>query len=152
MGSEIADRIERRLDALGLLPEQADAAVGLPKGTTERLRRGEIPLPGGRFLRGLCAALETDEEYLLGLEPGDLIPAELLIEPQGELGLLAPDEEQLLQNYRSLPVAVRAAVGLIVATAAGVAERQAEEKRLQAPLPEKREAGEKRRKRQGLFD
>ncbi len=94
----VAGRIERRLDALGLLPEQVDAKVGLPMGTTERLRRGGGPLPGGRFLRGLCAALDTDEEYLLGLEPGDLIPAELLVEPQGELGLLSPDEEALLKT------------------------------------------------------
>ena len=105
----VAGRIERRLDALGLLPEQVDAKVGLPIGTTERLRRGAGPLPGGRFLRGLCAALDTDEEYLLGLEPGDLIPAELLVEPQGELGLLSPDEEALLKHYRSLSVPVRAA-------------------------------------------
>src|SRR5438309_11141537 len=57
------------------------------------LRRGAGPLPGGRFLRGLCAALDTDGEYLLGLDPGRLIPAELLVDPQGELGLLWPDEE-----------------------------------------------------------
>src|SRR4051794_5778135 len=52
---EVAGRIERRLDALGLQPERVDAKVGLPSGTTERLRRGEGFLPGGRFLRGLCA-------------------------------------------------------------------------------------------------
>src|SRR3954454_15048047 len=86
----IAGRIERRLEALGLGPEDVDLKVGLRSGTTERLRRVEGFLPGGRFLRGLCAALDTDEEYLLGLEPGDLIPAELLVEPQGELGLLSP--------------------------------------------------------------
>jgi hypothetical protein len=150
----VAGRIERRLDALGLLPEQVDAKVGLPIGTTERLRRGAGPLPGGRFLRGLCAALDADEEYLLGLEPGDLIPAELLVEPQGELGLLSPDEEALLKHYRSLPIPVRAATALVVATAAGVVEGQAETGSLPiAPeAPTKREAGEKRRKRQGLFD
>src|SRR3954454_8654547 len=87
---EVAERIERRLDALGLRPEEVDAKVGLPPGTTDRLRAGRGLLLGGRFLRGLCAALDTDEEYLLGLEPGDLIPAELLVEPQGELGLLSP--------------------------------------------------------------
>lgn len=104
----LAGRIERRLHALGLQPEQVDTKVGLPLGTTERLRRGEGPVPGGRFLRGLCAALDTDEEYLLGLEPGDLIPAELLVEPQGELGVLSPDEESLLKHYRALSDAVAA--------------------------------------------
>jgi hypothetical protein len=79
--SGVAERIERRLDALGLRPEEVDAKVGLPPGTTERLGAGHGPVPGGRFLRGLCAALDTDEAYLLGLEPGDLVPAELLVEP-----------------------------------------------------------------------
>ena len=139
--SDIAGRIERRLEALGLQPEEVDTKVGLPLGTTERLRRGAGVLPGGRFLRGLCAALDTDEEYLLGLEPGDLIPAELLTEPQGELGLLSPDEEALLKHYRSLSVPVRAAIALVVATAAGVAVEEAERHRvpiaLEAPLSEK---------------
>src|SRR3712207_6783381 len=125
MNGGVAERIERRLDALGLRPEEVDAKVGLPPGTTERLRSGLGPIPGGRFLRGLCAALDTNEEYLLGLEPGDLVPAELLVEPQGELGLLAPDEEMLLHNYRSLPVPLRAAVALLVAKAAGAEEEQA---------------------------
>jgi hypothetical protein len=127
---EIAERIERRLEALGLPLEEVDATVGLPPGTTERLRDRRGPIPGGRFLRGLCAALETDEEYLLGLEPGDLIPAELLAEPQGELGLLALDEEVLLRHYRSLSVPLRAAIALLVAKAAGVEEEHAEDRAL----------------------
>jgi hypothetical protein len=82
VNGEVAERIERRLDALGLRPEEVDAKVGLPPGTTERLGAGQGPIPGGRFLRGLCAALDADEAYLLGLEPGDLVPAELLVEPE----------------------------------------------------------------------
>jgi transcriptional regulator with XRE-family HTH domain len=128
VNGEVAERIERRLDALGLRPEEVDAKVGLPPGTTERLRSGHGPIPGGRFLRGLCAALGADEAYLLGLEPGDLVPAELLVEPQRELGLLAPDEEALLKHYRSLSVPLRAAVALLVAKAAGAEEEQAEER------------------------
>src|SRR3954447_16812163 len=137
----IAGRIERRLEALGLGPEEVDVKVGLPSGTTERLRRGEGLLPGGRLLRGLCAALDTDEEYLLGLEPGDLIPAELLIEPQGELGLLSPDEEALLTHYRSLSIPVRAAIALVTATAAGVVDEHADKRSLQTAVeaPAKRE-------------
>lgn len=151
---DVAGRIERRLDALGLQPEQVDANAGLPLGTTERLRHGVGFLPGGRFLRGLCAALDTDEEYLLGLEPGDLIPAELLVEPQGELGLLSPDEEALLKHYRSLSVPIRAAIALVVATAAGASEEQAELRTLQivAKAPEKREERSKRKDQQGLFN
>jgi hypothetical protein len=52
----------------------------------------------------------------------------LLAEPQGELGLLAPDEEALLKHYRSLSVPLRAAIALLVAKAAGVEEEQAEER------------------------
>lgn len=150
---DVAGRIERRLDALGLRPEQVDAQVGLPSGTTERLRQGSGFVPGGRFLRALCAALDTDEEYLLGLEPGDLIPAELLLEPQGELGLLAPDEEALLKHYRSLSIPVRGALALVVATAAGAAAQQAETQALQvaAEPPDKREGRSKRKDRQGRF-
>lgn len=151
---DVAGRIERRLDALGLRPEQVDAKVGLPLGTTERLRRGAGFIPGGRFLRGLCAALDTDEEYLLGLEPGDLIPAELLVEPQGELGLLSPDEQALLKHYRSLSIPVRAAIALVTATAAGVVEEQAEKRSLQIAVeaPAKREGRRKQKDRQSLFD
>jgi hypothetical protein len=43
----------------------------------------------------------------------------MLEEAQGELGLLAPDEEALLRHYRRLDVPTRAAVGLLVARAAG---------------------------------
>ena len=151
---DVASRIERRLDALGLQPTQVDEKVGLPSGTTDRLRRGVGLLPGGRFLRGLCAALDTDEEYLLGLEPGDLIPAELLVEPQGELGLLSPDEEALLKHYRSLPIPVRSAVALVVATAAGAVGEQAETRSLQvsANPPAKREGRKRQGDRQSLFD
>jgi hypothetical protein len=152
--SDVAGRIERRLDALGLRPEQVDATIGLPLGTTERLRRGDGVLPGGRFLRALCAALDTDEEYLLGLEPGDLIPPELLVEPQGELGLLSPDEEALLKHYRNLPVPVRAAFALTVATAAGALEAHGEKRRLEIAVgaPVKREVRRKQQEGPRMFD
>src|SRR4051794_28832284 len=50
---DVAGRIERRLGALGLRPEQVDAEVGLPLGTTERgAVRGLFP--GAAFF-GACA-------------------------------------------------------------------------------------------------
>jgi hypothetical protein len=147
---EVAERIERRLDAMGLRPDEVDAKVGLPPGTTDRLRERRGPLPGGRFLRGLCAALDTDEEYLLGLEPGDLMPAELLIEPQGQLGLLAPDEEALLKHYRALAVPLRTAIALLVAKAAGMEEEQAEDRALRdAAKPQDARREPRRAKRKG---
>ena len=108
----------------------AARAGGRESGPADRHHRTLAARRGtsssGRFLRGLCAALYTDEEYLLGLEPGDLILAQPLVEPQGELGLLSPDEEALLKHDRRLPIPVRAATALLMGTAAGVVEGQAE--------------------------
>ena len=70
-------------------------------------------------MRRLAVVLGVEEGFLLGLEPGDLIPPEMLGEEQGELGLLAPDEAALLRHYRSLDVSTRAAILLVVGRAAG---------------------------------
>ena len=117
--AEMAARIEGRLERLGLEGEAADRAAGLPAGTVQGLveRRGRVPR--GAALRRLAAVLDVEEGFLLGLEPGDLIPAEMLGEEQSELGLLAPDEEALLRHYRGLDVPTRAAVLLVVGRAAG---------------------------------
>ena len=117
--SEIAARIEGRLERLGLSADEVDSLAGLRPGTVRGLTRGEVQLPRGNALRRLAAVLDVGEEFVLGLEPGDLIPPHMLEEAQGELGLLAPDEEALLRNYRRLDVPTRAAVGLVVAHAAG---------------------------------
>jgi len=96
-----------------------DRIAGLPAGTVPGLIRGSARLPRGDALRRFAAALDVGEEFVLGLEPGDLIPAEMLEDPQGELGLLAPDEDALLRLYRRLDVPTRAAVLLVVTRAAG---------------------------------
>jgi transcriptional regulator with XRE-family HTH domain len=116
---EIVARIEGRLERLGLTAEEVDRAAGLPSGALAAILRGEAGLPRGTALRRLAVALDVAEEFVLGLEPGDLIPPEMLEEPQGQLGLLAPDEEALLRHYRRLDVPLRAAIGLLVARAAG---------------------------------
>lgn len=116
---EIVVRIEGRLERLGLTTEEVDRAAGLPAGALAAILRGEAGLPRGTALRRLAVALDVAEEFVLGLEPGDLIPPEMLEEPQGQLGLLAPDEEALLRHYRRLDVPLRAAIGLLVARAAG---------------------------------
>ena len=117
--AEIAARIEGRLERLGLSAEAAEQRAGLPAGSLHALARGEAPLPRGAALRRLAATLDVEEGFILGLEPGDLIPPHMLEEAQGELGLLAPDEDALLRNYRRLDVPTRAAIGLVVARAAG---------------------------------
>lgn len=134
---DIAARIEGRLERLGLSAEEADRSAGLPAGTVLGIVQATGPLPRGSALRRLAVALDVDEAFILGLEPGDLIPPHMLEEAQGELGLLAPDEDALLRNYRRLDVPTRAAVGLLVARAAGEAS---------GPEPEKppRRSGRKR--------
>lgn len=117
---DIAGRIEARLERLSLSAEEADRLTGLHPGTMQALAEGRAALPRGQALQRLAATLEADLEFLLGLEPGDIIPAELLQEAQGELGLLSLDEEALLQNYRKLDVSARAAFALVLARAAGM--------------------------------
>ena len=117
--AEIAARIEGRLERLGLSGPEADRLAGLPHGSCDALMRGEGRLPRGTALRRLAAVLDVEEAFLLGLEPGDLIPPEMLEDPQGELGLLAPDEEALLRHYRRLDVPTRAALVHLVSRAAG---------------------------------
>jgi hypothetical protein len=116
---EIASRVEGRLDRLGISAEDADRQAGLPPGTVAAIMGQTGPLPRGNALRRLAAALDVSEEFMLGLEPGDLIPADMLEDPQGELGLLAPDEEALLRHYRRLDVPTRAAVVHLVSRAVG---------------------------------
>ncbi len=115
---DIAERIEGRLERLELTPAQVERSVGLPAGSMAAILAGG-PLPRGSLLRRLAEALGVDEHFLLGLDPGEVIPAEMLEEAQGSLGLLAPDEEALLRNYRRLDVPLRAAFNQILARAAG---------------------------------
>jgi hypothetical protein len=134
---EIAARIEGRLERLGISAEEADRLAGLRPGSVLALTRGEAPLPRGSALRRLAAALDVGEEFVLGLEPGDLIPPHMLEEAQGELGLLAPDEEALLRHYRRLDIPARAAVGLLLARAAGSEPEPEEKKPVQRRAPRK---------------
>lgn len=117
--AEIASRVEGRLERLGLSAEEIDRQAGLPSGTVSAILRHVGTLPRGNALRRLAAALDVSEEFILGLEPGDLIPADMLEDAQGDLGLLAPDEEALLRHYRRLDVPTRAAVVQLVSRAAG---------------------------------
>jgi transcriptional regulator with XRE-family HTH domain len=126
MNPEIAARIEGRLERLGLSGPEADRLAGLTAGTLDALVQGAGRLPRGAALRRLAATLDVEEGFLLGLEPGDLIPPEMLEDPQGELGLLAPDEEALLRHYRRLDVPTRAAVLHLVSRAAGPEAGEAE--------------------------
>jgi len=116
---DIAARIDGRLERLGLSADEADRQAGLPPNTVSAILDCSGQLPRGNALRRLAVVLDVDEAFILGLEPGDLIPPHMLQEAQGDLGLLAPDEEALLRNYRRLDVPTRAAVLQLVTRAAG---------------------------------
>jgi transcriptional regulator with XRE-family HTH domain len=106
----IAARLQGRLDRLELSPEQAAHAAGLPAGLVRGLLEDGLPLPRGRRLSKLADVLETSVAYLIGLDPDAPVPDEYLQDDQGELGLLAADEDALLQAYRRLDISSRAAI------------------------------------------
>ena len=107
---EFAERVQGRLDRLGLSPDYAARAAGLPAGFIARLLEGKLPPPRGQRLVKLADALATSVSYLIGLDPDVPVPPEYLEEEQGSLGLLAGDEEALLRAYRRLDVSSRAAL------------------------------------------
>ena len=107
---EFAERVQGRLDRLGVSPEYAARAAGLPGDLIARLLDGKLPPPRGGRLVKLADALATSVSYLVGLDPDVPVPPEYLEEEQGSLGLLAGDEEALLRAYRRLDVPSRAAL------------------------------------------
>ena len=112
--SEFADRVQGRLERLGLSPEHAARSAGLPSDFIRRVLDGKVAPPRGQRLVKLAEALATSVSYLIGLDPDMLVPVEYLEEEQGSLGLLAGDEDALLRAYRRLDVSCRAALLQVV--------------------------------------
>lgn len=112
--TELADRIQGRLDRLGLSAVDAGRAAGLPADLIGKLLDGSGPPPRGKRLVKLAEALATSVSYLVGLDPDTSVPDEYLQEEQGNLGLLAGDEDALLRAYRRLDVSCRAALLQVV--------------------------------------
>lgn len=107
---EFAERVQGRLDRLGLSPDAVAKIAGLPAGLVHGVLDAQVPPPRGKRLIKLAEALETSVSYLIGLDPDAPVPEEYLQEDQGSLGLLAGDEEALLRAYRRLDVSLRAAL------------------------------------------
>lgn len=109
-----AERVQGRLDRLDLSPEEASRAAGLNGDFVRKLVDGTVPPPRGKRLIKLADVLATSVSYLVGLDPDMPVPDEYLAEEQGELGLLAGDEDALLRAYRRLDVSSRAALLQVV--------------------------------------
>ena len=110
---EFAERVQGRLDRLGLTPEEAARTAGLPADFLMKLQGGGPPPRGPRLVR-LAEALATSVSYLVGLDPDTPVPDELVTDEQGSLGLLAGDEEALLRAYRRLDFSAKAALLQVV--------------------------------------
>ena len=109
-----SERLQGRLDRLGIEFEDLAVTAGLSVEFARRLLDGTAPMPKGKKLLRLADALSTSVAYLVGLDPDAPVPEEYLQEDQGALGLLAADEERLLRAYRRLDVPSRAALLQIV--------------------------------------
>ncbi len=112
--TEFAGRVQGRLERLDLSPEDASRAAGLPADFLGRLLDGTATPPRGHRLVKLADILATSVSYLVGLDPDVAVPAEYLEEDQGELGLLASDENALLRAYRRLDISSRSAILQVV--------------------------------------
>ena len=124
---EFAERVRGRLDRLGLSEEDAARASNLTPSYVRQLLAADVAPPRGRRLVRLADALATSVSYLVGLDPDTPVPDEYLADDQGELGLLAADEETLLHAYRRLDVPSRSAllqVALKMAPEQAVDERR----------------------------
>lgn len=99
---------------MGMTPDEAAQAAGLPADLIHKLLDRKAPPPRGKRLIKLAEVLATSVSYLIGLDPDSPVPDEYLEEEQGSLGLLAGDEEALLRAYRRLDVSSRAALIQVV--------------------------------------
>jgi transcriptional regulator with XRE-family HTH domain len=116
----LGERVQGRLDRMGLSPGEAAHKAGLGLEVLERILDGRERLPRGKALRNLAEALGCSISYLVGLEPDEPPPPELLEEDQGALGsLLSGDQEALLRAYGRLDVAYKAALLLVAQKMAG---------------------------------
>jgi hypothetical protein len=100
--SPMVERIEARSEHIGRAEADVMRTAGLPRDLLEHPRNGQAAVPRGQRLVRLAEALGSSVAYLVGLDPDAGPPAELLAEDQGNLGLLAGDEEALLRAYRRL--------------------------------------------------
>jgi len=68
------ERVQGRLDRLGLISEEVARLAGLPAGFVGQLLDKDVPPPRGRRLIKLAEALSTSVSYLVGPDPDAMVP------------------------------------------------------------------------------
>lgn len=94
----LLDRIDERLDALGLSASKASQQAGLNKWFIRDLRRRPESWPSARNLRSLASVLQTAPEYLMGEIPH----------------AMTPEDEQLVRMIGDLPPDLAAALKAVI--------------------------------------
>lgn len=110
MPSGMGERVQGRLDRSGKTLEEVASDLGMSPDAFERVLDGRTKEIRGKRLVKLAEVLTTSVGYLVGLDPDEPVPDDWLAEDQGQLGLLAGDEEALLRAYRRLDISSRAAL------------------------------------------
>ena len=114
MPGAMGERVQGRLDRVDKTPEQVAHEAGMRPDQLAALLDGKTDVVRGKCLVRLAEVLATSVGYLVGLDPDEAVPESWLEDDQGQLGLLAGDEEALLRAYRRLDMSSRAALLLIV--------------------------------------
>lgn len=84
---ELRDRVQQRLDALGLSPRAASLKAGLNTHFLQAILSGKSDSPRAENLGKLAAALETNAEWLLN---GSGDPSHVLDAPTAEIINIMP--------------------------------------------------------------
>jgi phage repressor protein C with HTH and peptisase S24 domain len=100
----LADRIQYRLERLGMSARAASLKAGLGPDGVRNVLRGKSASPRGETLRRLAQVLETSVHFLVGLDEDEPLPAELVDDGAAVAG--APP------GYAPVPfIAMRAGMG-----------------------------------------
>lgn len=88
-------------ESSGLTYDELAKRTNLPKSALYRYLNGDTEkIPIDRF-QAVCHELHVDAGTLLGWK--DQPPEDPLNDPRKDIGLISPDEEDIIKTYRSLP-------------------------------------------------
>ncbi len=103
----IGERIKQARLALGYSAEQVAAFLGVSPATVYRYENGDISKLPSKFIKPLAQYLCVSPSWLMGWteeppdDPVSDVPATR--ESRNDIGLIYPDEADIIKTYRSLP-------------------------------------------------